>query len=55
MTAQPAYQSTIEPLNGLWEPFGKKASRFLATFGNKVVPDRGLTDPEEEQRIWDSM
>lgn len=49
------YDSPVEVLSGLWEPFGRNVSRFLARMGDQALPVVGRITEEDAERLYADM
>ena len=49
------YESPVNILNGLWKPFGKNVSRFLARMGDRALPVIGRVQADEARQVYDAV
>ena len=49
------YESPVDILNGLWKPFGKNVSRFLARMGDRALPVIGRVQADEARQVYDAV
>jgi hypothetical protein len=49
------YESSIDVLNGLWKPFGRNVSRFLARMESDALPVVGRVQPDQARQIYDAV